>query len=174
MAIYHCSLRIFSRAEGHSAVAAAAYRAGAVLKDQRTGKIHRYGKRKGVIGAFILAPSSTRVSNNDLLIEIASGAGGGRVLISNQFNTTSRIETLEFAGGGSAITLGTQDWTLTGTSGNDILYGVEQGGDQEDTIHGGDGDDIYIYAAANDNNFGPALRSFSEAGSADTVAARAA
>lgn len=59
MAIYHCSLRIFSRSDGHSAVAAAAYRAGAVLKDQRTGRIHRYGKRKGVIGAFILAPSST-------------------------------------------------------------------------------------------------------------------
>ncbi len=58
MAIYHCSLRIFSRAEGHSAVAAAAYRAGTVLKDRRTGKIHRYGKRKGVLDAFILAPSS--------------------------------------------------------------------------------------------------------------------
>ncbi len=59
MAIYHCSLRIFSRSEGHSAVAAAAYRAGAVLKDQRTGRIHRYGKRKGVLDAFILAPPST-------------------------------------------------------------------------------------------------------------------
>ncbi|MCE7887993.1 MAG: hypothetical protein DYH13_10905 [Alphaproteobacteria bacterium PRO2] len=59
MAIYHCSLRIFSRSDGHSAVAAAAYRAGAVLKEQRTGRIHRYGKRKGVIDAFILAPPST-------------------------------------------------------------------------------------------------------------------
>jgi len=58
MAIYHCSLRIFSRSEGHSAVAAAAYRAGALLKDERTGRIHRYGKRHGVMGAFILAPKS--------------------------------------------------------------------------------------------------------------------
>jgi Ca2+-binding RTX toxin-like protein len=104
-----------------------------------------------VLFASGIAPGDltlTRVSNNDLLIEIASGAGGGRVLISGQFNTTSRIETLEFAGGGSTITLGTQDWTLTGTAGNDILYGVEQGGDQEDTIYGGAGDDIDLRLCA--------------------------
>jgi len=39
-------------------VAAAAYRAGALLRDERTGRIHRYGKRHGVMGAFILAPKS--------------------------------------------------------------------------------------------------------------------
>ncbi len=58
MAIYHCSLRVFSRSEGHSAVAAAAYRAGAMLKDERTSRIHRYEKRHGVENAFILAPKS--------------------------------------------------------------------------------------------------------------------
>jgi uncharacterized protein (UPF0335 family) len=58
MAIYHCSLKVFSRAEGHSAVAAAAYRAGAMLKDERTSRIHRYEKRHGVKNAFILAPNS--------------------------------------------------------------------------------------------------------------------
>lgn len=56
MAIYHCSLRTFSRAEGHSAVAAAAYRSGSILRDERTGTIHRYEKRHGVKAAFILAP----------------------------------------------------------------------------------------------------------------------
>lgn len=56
MAIYHCSLRNFSRSEGHSAVAAAAYRAGAMLTDERTGVIHRYHKRTGVADTFILAP----------------------------------------------------------------------------------------------------------------------
>jgi len=39
-------------------VAAAAYRAGALLRDERTGRIHRYQKRHGVMGAFILAPKS--------------------------------------------------------------------------------------------------------------------
>jgi Ca2+-binding RTX toxin-like protein len=89
----------------------------------------------------------TRVSNYDMMIEIDSGAGGGRILVSNQFNSSTQIETLEFAGGGSPYALGTLDWTLYGTAGNDTLYGVQKGGDQEDTIYGGDGDDtIYAYA----------------------------
>lgn len=58
MAIYHCSLRVFSRAENHSAVAAAAYRSGQKLIDERTGTIHRYEKRHGVVNAFILMPAS--------------------------------------------------------------------------------------------------------------------
>ena len=57
LAIFHCSMRVFSRADGHSAVAAAAYRAGAELKDERRGFTHRYQHRKGVVKAFILAPS---------------------------------------------------------------------------------------------------------------------
>lgn len=57
MAIYHCSLRTFSRANDHSAVAAAAYRAGAMLRDERTGITHRYHKRTGVTDTFILAPA---------------------------------------------------------------------------------------------------------------------
>ena len=56
MAIYHCSLRVFSRADGHSAVAAAAYRAGAVLHDERRGYTHRYHNRKGVVASFIITP----------------------------------------------------------------------------------------------------------------------
>ncbi len=58
MAIYHCSLRVFSRAENHSAVAAAAYRSGQRLVDERTGAIHRYEKRHGVVNSFILMPAS--------------------------------------------------------------------------------------------------------------------
>ncbi len=58
MAIYHCSVRTFSRASGHSAVAAAAYRAGASLRCERSGRTHHYENRHGVHSAFILAPSS--------------------------------------------------------------------------------------------------------------------
>jgi len=49
-------LRVFSRAENHSAVAAAAYRSGQKLVDERTGTIHRYSMRHGVVNAFILMP----------------------------------------------------------------------------------------------------------------------
>jgi hypothetical protein len=50
---------VFSRAENHSAVAAAAYRSGQKLIDERTGTIHRYEKRSGVVKAFILMPASS-------------------------------------------------------------------------------------------------------------------
>lgn len=48
---------MFSRANGDSAVAAAAYRAGAVLHDERSGYTHRYHNRKGVVSSFIVAPA---------------------------------------------------------------------------------------------------------------------
>lgn len=67
MAIYHCSLRVFSRAENHSAVAAAAYRSGQKLVDERTGTIHRYEKRSGVVNAFILMPASSPEKFQDRL-----------------------------------------------------------------------------------------------------------
>lgn len=57
LAIYHCSLRVFSRSDGHSAVAAAAYRAGAVIRDERAGRTHHYQHRKGVVSSFIVAPA---------------------------------------------------------------------------------------------------------------------
>lgn len=59
VAIYHYSVQVFSRSHGHSAVAAAAYRAGANLHDERTGEDHRYGNRTGVIESLILAPDGS-------------------------------------------------------------------------------------------------------------------
>lgn len=59
MAIYHCSLRVFSRERGHSAVAAAAYRSGQKLICERTGTIHGYEKRRGVVTSFILTPGGS-------------------------------------------------------------------------------------------------------------------
>jgi MobA/MobL family protein len=56
MASYHFSVQIISRSAGQSSVAAAAYRAGERLKEQRSGKIHDYSKRRGVVSAEILLP----------------------------------------------------------------------------------------------------------------------
>ena len=49
MAIYHCSIKIGSRANGQSAIAAAAYRAGDKLKDNETGIVSDYTKKGGVV-----------------------------------------------------------------------------------------------------------------------------
>lgn len=56
LAIYHASTKTIARSAGRSAVAAAAYRAGAELVDQRTGLVHDYTRKGGVVSADILTP----------------------------------------------------------------------------------------------------------------------
>lgn len=54
MAIYHASTKPISRSAGRSSVAAAAYRAGAALLDQRSGIVHDYTRKGGVVSADII------------------------------------------------------------------------------------------------------------------------
>lgn len=57
MAIYHARVKTFSRAKGHSSVAAAAYRAGLLLVDERTGSRHDYRRRGGVVETRCVVPT---------------------------------------------------------------------------------------------------------------------
>ena len=59
MAIYHFSVKNVSRADGRSAVAAAAYRSGEKLIDERQGKEQDYTKKTGVEFSKIYAPAGT-------------------------------------------------------------------------------------------------------------------
>lgn len=56
MAIYHVSLKAFSRAQGHTATGAAAYRAGLRITDTRTGTTHDYRRRRGVVASSVVLP----------------------------------------------------------------------------------------------------------------------
>ncbi len=57
MAIYHLSAKPpISRSVGRSAVAAAAYRAGQRIVDERTGDVHDYSKKRGVLSASVVLP----------------------------------------------------------------------------------------------------------------------
>lgn len=56
MAIYHCSVKTISRAKGRSATAAAAYRSGSKIVDERTGEIHDYSRKRGVLSATLIVP----------------------------------------------------------------------------------------------------------------------
>jgi hypothetical protein len=58
MATYHLSAKTISRSHGRSATAAAAYRSGARITDERTGVIHDYQRRTGVEATFLLLPAS--------------------------------------------------------------------------------------------------------------------
>lgn len=50
---------MISRSTGRSATAAAAYRAGVLIEDRRTGQTHDYERRSGVAHAEILVPENT-------------------------------------------------------------------------------------------------------------------
>ena len=56
MAIYHLSVKAVSRSAGRSATAAAAYRAGCKIDDERTGEIHDYTRKQGVVSSDIVLP----------------------------------------------------------------------------------------------------------------------
>lgn len=58
MAIYHLSMQIIGRSDGRSSTAAAAYRAGCRITDFRTGEVHDFTRKRGVLGSFILAPAT--------------------------------------------------------------------------------------------------------------------
>ncbi|MCC2976648.1 Ti-type conjugative transfer relaxase TraA [Sphingomonas sp. PL-96] len=56
MAIYHFSAKIISRANGSSALAAAAYRSASRLHDQRLDRDHDFSNKAGVVHSEVLLP----------------------------------------------------------------------------------------------------------------------
>ncbi len=58
MAIYHCSIKIISRSDGRSAVAAAAYRGGTKLTNEWDGITADYSNRNCVVHSEIILPAN--------------------------------------------------------------------------------------------------------------------
>lgn len=58
MAIFHLSAQIITRSAGRSSTAAAAYRLGAMIEDERTGLRFDYSDRQGVNGWQIIGPDN--------------------------------------------------------------------------------------------------------------------
>ena len=56
MAIYHLSVKAVSRSAGRSATAAAAYRSGCKIRDERIGEIFDYTRRRGVESTDLILP----------------------------------------------------------------------------------------------------------------------
>ena len=57
MASYHLAVKTVSRSTGRSAPAAAAYRAGVEITDERTGVVHDYTRKQGVEHSAIVLPA---------------------------------------------------------------------------------------------------------------------
>lgn len=64
MAIYHLSTKPVSRSSKRTVTAA--YRAGVEIKDERSGKVHNYTKRGGVIGTQLFAPDGIKINRSKL------------------------------------------------------------------------------------------------------------
>lgn len=56
MAIYHFSAKVIGRGTGRSAVAAAAYRCGGALYDERLGRTHNFSNKAGVVHSEVMLP----------------------------------------------------------------------------------------------------------------------
>ena len=65
MALYHFSAKIISRSNGRSAIAAAAYRAAEQLEDLRSGQVHDYTAKQGVVHSEILLPDGAPARFHD-------------------------------------------------------------------------------------------------------------
>jgi ATP-dependent exoDNAse (exonuclease V) alpha subunit len=57
MAIFHFEIRPIKRSTGQQATGAAAYRAGETIRDERTGDVHNFSRRKDVRHSEIILPS---------------------------------------------------------------------------------------------------------------------
>lgn len=66
MAIYRAETKPISRKDGRSAIAAAAYRSGSALVDERTGNAHDYTRRSGVAATGIVTPDGLGCERNAL------------------------------------------------------------------------------------------------------------
>jgi len=66
MAIYHCSVKPVQRSAGRSSTAAAAYRAGEKLQDERTGEVHDYTRKRGVEHTEIVTPDGKPIEREAL------------------------------------------------------------------------------------------------------------
>lgn len=66
MAIFHASTKVISRSSGRSAVAACAYRHAIAIKDERTGLVHDYTRKQGVLSSHIVTASDMNIARSDL------------------------------------------------------------------------------------------------------------
>jgi ATP-dependent exoDNAse (exonuclease V) alpha subunit len=57
VAIFHLSVKTISRSAGRSATAAAAYRSGVEIADQRTGEVHDYTRKRGIAHTELVLPA---------------------------------------------------------------------------------------------------------------------
>lgn len=71
MAFYHCSVKAVQRSKGQTATRSASYRAGEKIQCERTGLIHDYRRKTGVMHKEIITPNGINAPSREQLWNMA-------------------------------------------------------------------------------------------------------
>ena len=85
MAVYHFSAKTVSRSAGRSSTAAAAYRAAARIVDERTGEIHDYTRKGGVVDSLVVLPSGGTMNRAELWNKVEAHHKRGDATVAREF-----------------------------------------------------------------------------------------
>lgn len=85
VAIYHFSAKTVSRSDGRSSTAAAAYRSGERIVDERTGEIHDYTRKRGVVDGEVVLPGGGTMKRADLWNAVEQKHKRGDALVAREF-----------------------------------------------------------------------------------------
>lgn len=85
MAVYHFSAKTVSRSAGRSSTAAAAYRAAARIVDDRTGEIHDYTRKGGVVDSLVVLPRGGTMDRAELWNKVEAHHKRGDATVAREF-----------------------------------------------------------------------------------------
>ena len=85
MAVYHFSAKTVSRSAGRSSTAAAAYRSAERIVDERTGEIHDYTRKGGVVDSLVVLPSGGTMNRADLWNKVEAHHKRGDATVAREF-----------------------------------------------------------------------------------------
>ena len=85
MAVYHFSAKTVSRSAGRSSTAAAAYRSGERIVDERTGEIHDYTRKGGVVDSLVVLPQGGTMARAELWNKVEAHHKRGDATVAREF-----------------------------------------------------------------------------------------
>ena len=92
MAVYHFSAKVVSRSANRSSVAAAAYRAAQRIVDERTGEIHDYTRKSGVVDSQVILPGGGTVARAELWNAVEAKHKRGDATVAREFVVALPVE----------------------------------------------------------------------------------
>lgn len=92
LAIYHLSAKPISRGSGRSSTAAAAYRAGCEIVDHRTGQVHDYSRKGGVLHSELVMPDGGTADRAEFWNQIEAHHKRGDAVVAREIEVALPAE----------------------------------------------------------------------------------